>query len=406
MGVFLLYRTINFRLPACRSAAAVGAAAALAAGAALAAAPAVQAAPAAAHDEGASTATVLRADLDVSLLHRTADVPVNASLDDVRAPGDAKETALTVTVGHGVEPGRGTGLLRAGAATADATAGHGQAQGSADIADATVHVPGLPLLPLIALDAASSRATCRAGQRPTASSHLVGVTVLGRRVSLKAVGATKVSVPGVGEVSLTLTDAVTTSHTAAAAALRLALHVDPLSLGVAAVSGDVTLAQATCRTPNSGGGSTGGSGGTSGGSGGSAGGSTGGAPGGGSASGGSANGGSTGGGSGSGGSAGGSTSGVTGGSTHGATGGSTSGSSGSSGSGGGSGGSSGGSSSGGPHTGTQTVADTGNLAETGAGSSAPYLAAGAAALVAAGAAAFAATGGRRKSAASRAGSGS
>ncbi len=383
MGVFLLYRTINFRLPARRSAAAIGAAVALAAGAALATAPAVQAAPATTHDEGASTATVLRAGLDVSLLNKTVDVPVNVSLNDVRAPGDAKETALTVTVGHGVELGRPISLLRASVATADATTGRDEAEGYANIAAAKVHVPGLPLLPLVALDAVSSRATCRVGHRPTASSQLAGVTVLGRHVSLKAVGTTKVSVPGVGEVSLKLTDSVTTSHTAAATALQLGIHVNPLNLGVADVSGNITLAQATCRTPKTGGGTSGGS------SSGSSGGPT---------SGGSGNGGATSGGSANGGSTGGSTSGTTSGTAGGYTGGSTAGSSGSGGS------SSGGSSSGG--SGTRTVAGTGNLAETGASSSTPYLAGGAAAFIAAGAATFLAVGRRRRSAVSSADSAS
>jgi hypothetical protein len=376
VGVFLLYRTINFRLPARRSAAAIGAAVALAAGAALATAPAVQAAPATTHDSGASTATVLRAGLDVSLLNKTVDVPVNVSLNDVKAPADAKETALTVTVGHGVERGRGITILRAGVATANATTGHDRAEGRANIANAQVHVPGLPLLSLVKLDAVSSRATCQVGHRPTASSQLAGVTVLGQRISLKAIGTTKVDVPGVGEVGLDLTNSVTTSGTAAATALQLKIHINPLSLGVADVSGDITLAQATCRTPHTGGGSTGGS-----------------------TSGGSSNGGSTNGGSSSGGSSnGGSTSGSTGGSGSGgsSSGGSSSGGS-SSGSSGGS--SSGGSSSGGSGAHTQTVADTGNLAETGAGSSTPYLAVGAAALVVAGAATFLVTGRRRKSAA-------
>jgi LPXTG-motif cell wall-anchored protein len=412
-----VYRTINFRMPARRSAA-VGAAVALAAGATLALAPVVQAAPGSApvlapattHDAGASTATVLRADLDVFLLHKTVDVPVHVSLNDVKAPADAKETALTVTVGHGVELGRGIPVLRAAVATAHATTGHGEAEGYANIADARVHVPGLPLLALVTLDAVSSRATCQAGHRPTASSHLAGVTVLGRHVSLRAVGTTRVDVPGVGEVDLDLTHSVTTSSTAAATALRLKVHVDPLSLGVADVSGDITLAQATCRTPKTGG-STGGA--TSGGSanggsanggtttggangGGASGGSTNGATNGGASTGGAGNGGATSGGSTGASSTGGATSG-------GSSGGSTSGAASGSGGGGASGGSSsggsssGGSSAGGAGTGTQTVA--GNLAETGASSSTPYLAIGAGALVAAGAATFLATSRRRRSAA-------
>lgn len=415
-GSSTVYRTINFRLSARRSAA-VGAAVALTAGATLALAPVVWAAPASApvlapttsHDAGASTATVLRAGLDVSLLNKTVDVPVNVSLNDVKAPADAKETALTVTVGHGVELGRRITILRAAVATADATTGNGKAEGYANIADAQVHVPGLPLLALVELDAVSSRATCQAGHRPTASSHLAGVTVLGRHISLKAIGTTRVDVPGVGQVDLDLTHSVTTSSTAAATALQLKIHVNPLSLGVADVSGDITLARATCRTPHTGGGSTGGS--TSGGSanGGSAnGGATNGSTNGGASTGGAGNGGATSGGSTSGSSNGGATSGS---SSSGATSGSTSGATSGSGNGGASGGSSssggssaGGSSgvspSGGSGTGPRPIADTaGNLAETGASSSTPYLAIGAGALVAAGAVTFLVTSRRRRSAA-------
>jgi LPXTG-motif cell wall-anchored protein len=393
-----VYRTINFRMPARRSAA-LGAAVALAAGATLALAPTVQAAPALApattHDSGASTATVLRAGLDVSLLNKTVDVPVNVSLNDVKAPADAKETALTVTIGHGVELGRGVNILRAAVATAEATTGHGKAEGYANIANAQVHVPGLPLLALVKLDAVSSRATCQAGHRPTASSQLAGVTVLGRHISLKAIGTTRVDVPGVGEVDLDLTNSVITSSAAAATALQLKIHINPLSLGVADVTGDITLAQATCRTPHTSGGSTGGS--TSGGS--SNGGSSNGGATTGSTNGGSSNGGSSDGGAGSGGAtSGGSSNGgaTSGGSSSGSTSGTSKGSS----SGGSSaGGSSGASPSGGSDASTQTVADTGNLAETGASSSTPYLAIGAGALVAAGAATFLVTSRRRKAAA-------
>ncbi|MFJ1586937.1 SCO1860 family LAETG-anchored protein [Streptomyces sp. NPDC088197] len=402
-----MYRTINISLPARRSAAAIGAAVALAAGT-LAVAPGAQATPAPSGG-GTSTATVLRAGLDVSLLNKTVDVPVNVSLNDVKAPADAKETALTVKVGSGVEQGREISILRADVATANATADRDKAEGYANVAKAEVHVPGLPLLSLIKLDAVTSKATCQVGHKPTASSKLVGVTILGRTISLNAVGTTDVRVGGVGEVSLQLTNTVTTSRTAAATALQLKVHINPLNLGVAEVTGDVTLAQATCRTPQAGG-STGGStsGGNSGGStnGGSTnGGSTnGGSTNGGSTNGGAANGGSTNGGSTNGGSTGGSTGGH---STGGSTSGSSNGGSGNGGSSGtsGSAGTSGGSTSGGsnthPQTGTDTSVNTGNLAETGASSSTPYMAYGAIGLIAVGGGAFLLTNRRRKAVASR-----
>jgi LPXTG-motif cell wall-anchored protein len=403
-----VYRTINFHLPARRSAAAIGAAVALAAGAA-AFAPAVQAAPATTAGGGTSGAAVLRAGLDLSLLGRAVDVPVNVSLNDVHAPADARKTALTVKVGSGVEGGHGVSILRADVATASATADARKAEGYADVVHAQVHVPGLPLLALVKADAITAKATCEAGHRPTAHSELLGLTVLGQRVTLGAVGTTNLDVPGVGRVSLDLTRTSTTSASAAATALRLSLHLNPLSLGVAEIRGEVTLAQASCTTPHKGGSTSGGSttGSTSGSTTGSTTGSTSGSTTGsttgstaGSTSGGGDSGGST---------SGGPTSGGTNGSTAGSSGGSGStgstGSSGSSGSNGGAatGGASGGSgsagTSGGSDAAAQTSPNSGNLAETGTSSSTPYLAIGAAGLVTAGAATYLLTARRRRTAA-------
>ena len=56
-------------------------------------------------------------------------------------------------------------------------------------------------------------------------------------------------VPGVGEVSLDLSKTTTTSRTAAAVALQLKVSVNPFHLNVADVEGEVTLAKATCETP-------------------------------------------------------------------------------------------------------------------------------------------------------------
>jgi LPXTG-motif cell wall-anchored protein len=391
-----VYRTNSFPLPARRRAAVLGAATALAAGAAVLA-PAAQAAPAGTAHGGTSSAAVLRAGLDVSLLGRAVHLPVDVSLNDVHAPADAHRTALTVTVGSGVEHGRAVTVLRADAATAKATADAHKAEGYADLVHAQVHLPGLPLLALVKADALTSTATCEAGHRPTAHSELAGVTVLGRRIDLGAVGTTELDVPAVGRVSVALTRTSTTSTTAAATALRLSVHVNPLVLGVAKVDGEVTLAQASCRTPH-GSGST--SGGTSGGS-----------------TSGTTSGTTTGT---SGGTTSGTTAGTSGASTSGTTAGtsgSTSGTSGTSGGTAGSAGSTGatgtsgtsGASGGTGASGTggsggtgavdRTTPDTGNLAETGASSSTPYLALGAAGLVAAGAAAYLLTARRRRTAA-------
>jgi LPXTG-motif cell wall-anchored protein len=316
--------------------------------------------------DGKASAVVLRTALDVSLLNKTVDVPLRVTLNEVKAPADAKETALSVRL-DGVDGGRPVSVLAADVATANATVDKHRAEGYSNVAKARVHVPGLPLLSLIEVEKVTSKAVCEVGRKPVAESNVLGhVSVLGKRIDLTAGGTTQVSVPGVGEVTLDLSKTHTTSRTAAATALRLKVSVNPLKLNVADVQGEVTLVEATCETPKPTGPGDGDNGGSN----------SGGSNSGGSTNGGSSNGGSNSGGSGNGGSS-------SGGSTDGGTsgnGGSTTGST---------GGGDGGSTNGGgvkPQTGTgQEPAVDSNLAETGSSSTTPYIAGGAAVLLAAGA---------------------
>ncbi|MFI6703224.1 SCO1860 family LAETG-anchored protein [Streptomyces sp. NPDC050509] len=243
----------TFRMPARRHrAAAVVAAAALTAG------PVFLAAPAGATDgpgedagtgDGRASAVVLRAGLDVSLLNKTVNVPLRASLNEVQAPASAERTALSVEL-DGVDRGRPFSVLRADVATAKATADARRSKGYTRLAHAKVHVPGLPLLSLVEIEEVTSSAVCEAGKRPVADSNLLGqVTVLGKKVTLSAGGPTRVEVPGVGEVTLDLSKTRTTSRTAAATALGLTVSVNPLKLNVAEVEGTLTLAEATCESP-------------------------------------------------------------------------------------------------------------------------------------------------------------
>ncbi|MFD4033154.1 SCO1860 family LAETG-anchored protein [Streptomyces sp. NPDC058637] len=335
--------------------------------------------PAGSH--GKATAVVLRAGLDVALLDKAVHVPLDAALNEVRAPASAERTALSVEV-DGAERGRPVRLLKADVATADATVDTRRAEGHTNLVKARVHVPGLPLLPLIEVEKVTSRALCEVGRKPVAESEVLGrVKVLGRKIRLTSGGTTNVEVPGVGEVTLDLSKTHTTTRTAAATALRLRVSVNPLDLDVADVRGEITLAGATCEMPKGGGSHSGGSG-------------DGGADNGGSTGGGS-DGGSTDGGSDSGGSTDGGTDAGTSG-----TGGSTAGSTAGSGDTGGSGDTSGGDTSGkddgggkdddGGDVKTQTGAEAaapagGDLAETGSSSSTPYIAGGAALLLAVGA---------------------
>ncbi|MBT2676483.1 hypothetical protein J7E95_38010 [Streptomyces sp. ISL-14] len=220
---------------------------------ALAAGPAalVAAGPAyATGDEGRASAVVLRTGLDVSLLNKTVNVPLAVSLNEVQAPESAEKSTLTAQL-NGVDGGKPFSVLSAEVASSKATVADGKAEGYTNLAHAKVHVPGLPLLSLIEVGQVTSKATCEAGKKPTASSNLLGdVTVLGKKVTLTAGGTTQVEVPGVGDVRLDYSKTQTMSRTAAATALELKVSVNPLKLNVAEVEGTLTLAKATCETPD------------------------------------------------------------------------------------------------------------------------------------------------------------
>ncbi|GGO81301.1 SCO1860 family LAETG-anchored protein [Wenjunlia tyrosinilytica] len=240
-----------FGLPARRPAVSTTAAAAAAVlGAALPSA--VLAAPAHAtgiQASGRASAVAARVALDVSLVGKSVDVPVNLSLNQVYAPRNSAATLLTARIG-GVDGGRPVEIVRADVARTSARSSGDRAEGRADLADVDVHVPGLPLTPLVRAQAVKSRALCVAGKEPVADSRLVGkVVVLGRPLSLNTAGTTEADVPGVGHVKLAIAQKTTTRRTAAATALRLKVSIDPLRLGVAKVAGDIVLAEATCRTP-------------------------------------------------------------------------------------------------------------------------------------------------------------
>ncbi|WP_329408556.1 LPXTG cell wall anchor domain-containing protein [Streptomyces sp. NBC_00704] len=238
----------TFRMPApVRRVAAVAAATALAAG------PAALAGADAAHatggGRGRAEASVLRTGLDVALVNRTVHVPLAVSLNEVRAPRSAAKTALSAEL-DGVAGGRPFSVLRADVAEAKATADGTKAEASTRLVHARLHVPGLPLLSVVEVGVVTSKATCEAGKAPVAVSHLPGsVTVLGKKVSVAAGGVTRVKAPGVGEVRLDLSRRETTSRTAATTALELTVSVNPLHLNVAEVTGTLTLARSSCRTP-------------------------------------------------------------------------------------------------------------------------------------------------------------
>ncbi|MFE9775915.1 SCO1860 family LAETG-anchored protein [Streptomyces sp. NPDC005931] len=200
-------------------------------------------------EQGSANAAVLRTRLDVALLNSTVHTPLAVTLNEVRAPGSGRRTALTARL-DGVDGGQPFTVLRAEVADAQATVEGGRAESSVTLAKARLHVPGLPLLSVVELEKVTVRAVCEAGRTPLASATLPGsVTVLGKRVTLTSGGPTEVKVPGVGDVRLDLSRTRTTSRTAAATALRLDVSVNPLELNVAEVGGTLTLAEAECETP-------------------------------------------------------------------------------------------------------------------------------------------------------------
>ncbi len=198
---------------------------------------------------GTADAVVLRTGLNVGLLHKTLDVPLNAVLNEVHAPASASKTALSVRL-DGIDHGKPFSVLRADAATARATADRHRTEGYANLVKAKVRVPGLVLRSLVEVRQVTAKAVCEAGERPRAEANALGdVLVLGKRVRLTAGGTTNVEVPGVGEVRLDLSRKNVLSKSAAATALDLKVSLNPLKLGVAEVRGQVTLARATCTAP-------------------------------------------------------------------------------------------------------------------------------------------------------------
>lgn len=190
-----------------------------------------------------------RAALDVSRAGADGTTPLRATLNEVRAPGTAEKKTLDVTLDQ-VNRDRPVRLLQADAVRAKADVADGRAEATSRLERARVHVPGLPALSLVEVEQVTATATCASGQKPVAESQVLGpVTALGKRVPLAAGGTATVEVPGVGTVRLSLSQRETTSATAAATSLRLQVSVDPLRLGVEKVEGTVTLAQATCRSP-------------------------------------------------------------------------------------------------------------------------------------------------------------
>ncbi|WP_406204671.1 LPXTG cell wall anchor domain-containing protein [Kitasatospora sp. NBC_01560] len=210
------------------------------------AAPAASAAPAGA---GKARAVTAELDLDVSLLNKAVDVPVNIALNKVETPAQRDGSVLTATVA-GVDQQGPVTLVKADVGTSVTKADANGTAASVKLVNADVHAPGLPATTLLGLEALSSEVTCPVDGQPTANvTAPARLNVLGKPVTLSLYGPTKVDVPLIGSVSVEFSKQTTTSSTAAASALEVQIEVNPLNLNVAKVTGRITVASVSCEKP-------------------------------------------------------------------------------------------------------------------------------------------------------------
>jgi len=198
---------------------------------------------------GRARAVTAEVDLDVSLLNKTVDVPVDIALNKVETPAQRSDAMLTAKV-DGVDQGSPVTLVKADAGKSTTRADEHGTAASVQLVGADVHAPGMPLTTLLGLEALSAEVTCPVDGQPTAKvTSPARITVLGRSVALGLNGPTHVEVPAVGSVDIQFSRRTTTSTTAAASALEVQVDVNPLKLNVAKVTGKITVASVSCEKP-------------------------------------------------------------------------------------------------------------------------------------------------------------
>ncbi|MFJ2190905.1 SCO1860 family LAETG-anchored protein [Kitasatospora sp. NPDC087861] len=198
---------------------------------------------------GKARAVTAELALDVSLLNKAVDVPVNIALNKVETPAQRDGSVLTAKV-DGVDQQGPVTLVKADIGKSVTHADAKGAAASVQLVNADVHAPGLPATTLLGLEAMSAEATCPVDGQPTANVVAPArLTVLGKPVTIGLYGPTKVDVPLIGSVSVELSKKTTTSTTAAASALEVQVEVNPLNLNVAKVTGTITVASVSCEKP-------------------------------------------------------------------------------------------------------------------------------------------------------------
>ncbi|MFJ4594084.1 MULTISPECIES: SCO1860 family LAETG-anchored protein [unclassified Kitasatospora] len=206
--------------------------------------------PSSAASPGKARAVTAELALDVSLLNKTVDVPVDLALNKVETPAQREGSLLTAKV-DGVDQQGPVTLVKADIGTAVTRIDAKGTAASVKLVNADVHAPGLPATTLIGLEAMSAEATCPVDGQPTADVVAPAkLTVLGKPVTIGLYGPTKVDVPLIGSVSVELSKKSTTSTTAAASALEVQVEVNPLNLNVAKVTGRITVASVSCEKPS------------------------------------------------------------------------------------------------------------------------------------------------------------
>ncbi|MGW3040828.1 SCO1860 family LAETG-anchored protein [Kitasatospora sp. NPDC001159] len=210
----------------------------------------VQAAPAPTPSVGKARAVTAELDLDVSLLNKAVDVPVNIALNKVETPEQRDGSVLTAKV-DGVDQTGPVELVKADIGKSVTRADAKGTAASVKLVNADVHAPGLPATALLGLEAMSAEVTCPVDGQPTANVVAPAkLSVLGKPVTVGLYGPTKVDVPLVGSVSVEFSKKTTTTTTAAASALEVQVEVNPLNLNVAKVTGKITVASVSCEKPS------------------------------------------------------------------------------------------------------------------------------------------------------------
>ncbi|MFJ9842385.1 SCO1860 family LAETG-anchored protein [Kitasatospora sp. NPDC101155] len=206
-------------------------------------------APAATPSPGKARAVTAELDLDVSLLNKAVDVPVNIALNKVETPEQRDGSVLTAKV-DGVDQTGPVELVKADIGKSVTRADAKGTAASVKLVNADVHAPGLPATALLGLEAMSAEVTCPVDGQPTANVVAPAkLSVLGKPVTVGLYGPTRVDVPMVGSVSVELSKKTTTTNTAAASALEVQVEVNPLNLNVAKVTGKITVASVSCEKP-------------------------------------------------------------------------------------------------------------------------------------------------------------